>query len=42
MIRIAVGLEYEGTRYAGWQSQRSAHTVQVLAESALGKVAAEA
>jgi tRNA pseudouridine38-40 synthase len=40
--RIAVGLEYEGTRYAGWQSQRSADTVQVLAEMALGKVAAEA
>ena len=42
MTRIAVGLEYEGTRYAGWQSQRSADTVQVLAEGALGKVAAEA
>ncbi|MGA9369454.1 MAG: tRNA pseudouridine synthase A, partial [Steroidobacteraceae bacterium] len=42
MTRIAVGLEYEGSRYAGWQSQRSADTVQVLAEGALGKVAAEA
>lgn len=42
MTRIAVGLEYQGTRYAGWQSQRSAQTVQVLAEAALGKVAAEA
>jgi tRNA pseudouridine38-40 synthase len=42
MTRIAVGLEYEGTRYAGWQSQASASTVQVLAESALAKVAAEA
>lgn len=41
MTRIAVGLEYQGTRYAGWQSQRSADTVQVLAEGALGKVAAE-
>lgn len=41
MTRIAVGIEYEGTRYAGWQSQRSAETVQVLAEGALGKVAAE-
>lgn len=41
-MRIAVGLEYEGTRYAGWQSQRSAPTVQVLAEAALGKVAAGA
>ena len=42
MTRIAVGLEYQGTRYAGWQSQRSIETVQVLAEGALGKVAAEA
>src|SRR5215469_456029 len=41
MTRIAVGLEYQGTRYAGWQSQRSLDTVQVLAEGALGKVAAE-
>jgi tRNA pseudouridine38-40 synthase len=41
MTRMAVGLEYAGTRYAGWQSQPSAATVQVLVESALGKVAAE-
>jgi tRNA pseudouridine38-40 synthase len=41
VTRIAVGLEYQGSRYAGWQSQRSADTVQRLAESALGKVAAE-
>jgi len=41
MIRIAVGLEYQGTRYAGWQSQQSVETVQVLAEAALGKVAAQ-
>jgi tRNA pseudouridine38-40 synthase len=40
--RIAVGLEYQGTNYAGWQSQQSVDTVQVLAEGALGKVAAEA
>lgn len=42
MTRIAVGLEYQGTRYAGWQTQRSADTVQRLAECALGKVADEA
>jgi tRNA pseudouridine38-40 synthase len=42
MTRIAVGLEYEGTRYAGWQTQQSAQTVQVLVEGALAKVAAEA
>lgn len=42
MTRIAVGLEYQGTRYAGWQSQSTAETVQALAESALAKVADEA
>ncbi|HEY2037779.1 MAG TPA: tRNA pseudouridine(38-40) synthase TruA [Steroidobacteraceae bacterium] len=42
MVRIAVGLEYEGTRYAGLQTQRSAESVQVLVEGALAKVAAEA
>ncbi|HUA25906.1 MAG TPA: tRNA pseudouridine(38-40) synthase TruA [Steroidobacteraceae bacterium] len=41
MTRIAVGLEYDGTLYAGWQSQPTADTVQVLSERALGKVAAE-
>jgi tRNA pseudouridine38-40 synthase len=41
MMRIAVGLEYQGTHYAGWQSQPSAPSVQALVEAALGKVAAE-
>jgi tRNA pseudouridine38-40 synthase len=41
MNRIAVGLEYDGTAYAGWQTQRSLRTVQKLAEAALGSVAAE-
>jgi len=41
-MRIAVGVEYEGTRYAGWQTQRAAPSVQGLVEAALGKVAAEA
>ena len=40
-MRIAVGLEYEGTRYAGWQTQRSAEAVQGLVEGALTQVAAE-
>jgi tRNA pseudouridine38-40 synthase len=42
MTRIAIGLEYEGTRYAGWQTQQASDTVQALAEGALGKVAAQA
>jgi tRNA pseudouridine38-40 synthase len=40
MMRIAIGLEYEGTRYAGWQTQQAPDTVQALVEGALGKVAA--
>src|SRR5579871_5367926 len=39
-MRIAVGLEYDGRRYAGWQSQLAAPSVQAVAESALGQVAA--
>ena len=42
MRRIAVGLEYQGTGYAGWQSQPSCPSVQATAEAALSKVAAEA
>lgn len=42
MIRLAVGLEYDGTDFAGWQSQRSSRTVQSLAEAALSEVADEA
>lgn len=39
-IRIALGLEYDGTAYAGWQSQRSSPSIQNLLEGALGPVAA--
>ncbi|TAK56222.1 MAG: tRNA pseudouridine(38-40) synthase TruA [Gammaproteobacteria bacterium] len=38
--RIAVGVEYDGTRYAGWQAQRERLTVQAEVERALGAVAA--
>jgi tRNA pseudouridine38-40 synthase len=41
-MRIAVGLEYDGTDFAGWQSQRSLRTIQGLAEAALSEVANEA
>jgi tRNA pseudouridine38-40 synthase len=40
-IRIAVGVEYDGTAYTGWQSQRSSPSVQSLVEGALTPVAAE-
>jgi tRNA pseudouridine38-40 synthase len=39
--RIAVGLEYDGSAYAGWQAQAERRTVQAIAERALASVAAE-
>lgn len=41
MARIAVGIEYDGSGYAGWQRQQSRRSVQERVESALGEVAAE-
>jgi tRNA pseudouridine38-40 synthase len=41
MNRIAVGVEYDGSAFAGWQSQRSLRTVQQVLEGALSAVAAE-
>ncbi len=41
MIRIAVGVEYDGTAYAGWQTQQHAPSVQRVAEAAFSSVAAE-
>jgi tRNA pseudouridine38-40 synthase len=41
MMRIAVGIEYDGSAFAGWQSQQSLRTVQRSLESALSAVAAE-
>jgi tRNA pseudouridine38-40 synthase len=38
-MRLACGLAYEGTKYAGWQSQISVPTVQDAVEVAIGKVA---
>src|SRR5262249_42288399 len=40
MPRIAVGLEYDGSAYAGWQSQPSAPSVQQECEQALARIAA--
>ena len=39
--RLAVGLEYDGTRYAGWQSQPGLPTIQESLQIALSAVADE-
>ena len=41
VMRIALGIEYDGTAYNGWQRQRSGDGVQERVETALGKVADE-
>lgn len=38
-MRIALGVEYEGTHYHGFQRQKELVTIQALLESALSKVA---
>ncbi len=40
-MRIALGLEYDGTSYNGWQRQRSGTGVQQRVEEALSRVADE-
>jgi tRNA pseudouridine38-40 synthase len=40
-LRIALGLEYDGSAFCGWQSQASACGVQDHLEKALGALAAE-
>ena len=39
--RVAVGLEYDGTEYSGWQIQAHAPTVQGTLNAAISRVAAE-
>ena len=39
MARIAVGIEYDGCAYAGWQTQAALPTIQRLTERALSSVA---
>jgi tRNA pseudouridine38-40 synthase len=41
MNRFAVGIEYDGSAYSGWQTQQSLRTIQGLVENALSGVAAE-
>lgn len=38
-MRIALGVEYDGQSYAGWQWQNGSRTVQAAVESALSRVA---
>ena len=38
-MRIAIGIEYDGSGYVGWQRQKSGVGVQALVEQALAKVA---
>jgi tRNA pseudouridine38-40 synthase len=41
-LRIALGIEYDGTAYNGWQRQRTGDGVQEHVETALSRVADEA
>ncbi len=40
-MRIALGLEYDGSQFFGWQSQADGHTVQDTLQSALSGIAGE-
>ena len=40
-MRVALGIEYDGTGYVGWQRQKSGTGVQELVEGALALVADE-
>ncbi|MGD8808885.1 MAG: tRNA pseudouridine(38-40) synthase TruA, partial [Gammaproteobacteria bacterium] len=42
MPRIALGIEYDGTDFAGWQSQANARSVQAELERSVSRVADEA
>jgi tRNA pseudouridine38-40 synthase len=40
MARLALGLEYDGTAYSGWQTQANAPSIAAVVARALGQVAA--
>lgn len=39
LMRIALGVEYRGTHYHGWETQKTGPTVQAALENALSKIA---
>ena len=39
MKRIALLVQYDGSKYSGWQRQKNATTVQEVLEIALSKIA---
>ena len=39
MVRIALGVEYDGSHFVGWQTQKDGDSVQQTVERALAKVA---
>jgi tRNA pseudouridine38-40 synthase len=41
MPRLAIGLEYDGTDFCGWQRQEHAHSIQAAVEAAISRVADE-
>jgi len=41
MVRIALGLEYDGSRFCGWQTQPNACAIQDALEVALAEIACE-
>ena len=40
-MRIALGIEYDGSRFLGWQTQAGGGTVQDALEAGLSAVASE-
>ncbi len=40
-MRVAIGIEYDGSSYVGWQSQKSGVGIQSLVEKSIGVVANE-
>jgi tRNA pseudouridine38-40 synthase len=41
VMRIALGVEYDGSQFFGWQSQTGGHTVQDALQAALSSIAGE-
>ena len=41
MMRIALGIEYDGSGFSGFQWQANARSVQAALEAALSQIAAE-